>query len=315
MRSSSAPLIVLLVVLLGFGASASGQSCVGLACQQQTCSGNATTSITGTVYAPNGTDPLPNVTVYIPNDVVPAFTPGVSCPVVGAPEPGSPLVGAITDVHGNFTLIDVPVGSNILLVIVSGRWRRQLVIPSITACVGNPMPPTFAVMPQNQAQGDIPKIAIATGAVDQVECILRKVGINDSEFTDPNGSGRINLYTGSGGPGSALDAATPNQAALMENASTLNQYDVLMLPCQGTPSNNVVAGALGTQELANFVAFANAGGRVYSSHYSYAWMFQNPPFNSVVNWTVNLGTYPDGLATVDTSFSAGQTLATWLQDV
>ena len=55
-------------------------------------------------------------------------------------------------------------------------------------------------MPQNHTQGDIPLIAIATGAVDQVECVLRKTGINDSEFTDPSGYGRINFYTGSGGP-------------------------------------------------------------------------------------------------------------------
>ncbi len=315
MRVCSALLIVLLIVLLGFGANAVGQTCTGLCLQQVTCSGSATTSITGTVYAPNGTDPLPNVTVYIPNAPVDPFTPGVSCPVVGAPPSGSPLVGTTTDVNGNFTLIDVPVTSNIPLVIVSGRWRRQLVIPSVTACANTAMPPTFAVMPQNQAQGDIPKIAIATGAVDQVECILRKVGINDSEFTDPTGSGRINLYTGNGGPGSGIDAATPSQATLMENASTLNSYDVLMLPCQGTPNNNVVTGALGTQELANFIAFANAGGRVYSSHYSYAWMYQNAPFNGVANWTVNQGTYPDGLATVDTSFTAGQTLSTWLQNV
>jgi hypothetical protein len=315
MRVCSALLIVLIIVLLGFGANAVGQTCTGLCLQQVTCSGSATTSITGTVYAPNGTDPLPNVTVYIPNAPVDPFTPGVSCPVVGAPPSGSPLVGTTTDVNGNFTLIDVPVTSNIPLVIVSGRWRRQLVIPSVTACANTAMPPTFAVMPQNQAQGDIPKIAIATGAVDQVECILRKVGINDSEFTDPTGSGRINLYTGNGGPGSGIDAATPSQATLMENASTLNSYDVLMLPCQGTPNNNVVAGALGTQELANFIAFANAGGRVYSSHYSYAWMYQNAPFNGVANWTVNQGTYPDGLATVDTSFTAGQTLSTWLQNV
>jgi hypothetical protein len=103
----------------------------------------------------------------------------------------------------------------------------------------------------------------------------------------------------------------------MENYTTLQNYDVLMLPCQGTPSNNVVAGALGTQELANFIAFANAGGRVYSSHYSYAWMFQNPPFNGVVNWDVGQAE-PDGgnsgTATVNTSFTAGQTLATWLQN-
>jgi Abnormal spindle-like microcephaly-assoc'd, ASPM-SPD-2-Hydin len=308
----------LLIIALGLGATASGQTCTGLCLQQTTCPSGGTTSITGVVYAPNGTDPLPNVTVYIPNAPVAAFTPGVSCDVVGAPPSGSPLVGATTAVDGSFTLGDVPVGANIPLVIVSGRWRRQLVVPSTTACTNTALPASFAVMPQNQSQGDIPKIAIATGAVDQVECILRKVGIADTEFTDPSSSGRINFFTGSGGAGAVIDAATPTQASLMENASTLNSYDVLMLPCQGTPSNNVVSGTLGTQELANFINFANAGGRVYSSHYSYAWMYNNPPLNGVVNWNVGQ-TVPNNLtsgtipATVDTTFTAGQTLAQWLQ--
>src|SRR5208283_33185 len=145
-------------------------------------------------------------------------------------------------------------------------------------------------------------------------------------------SGRINFYTGSGystnsngattpGAGAAISPSTPTQASLMGGDtladSPLNQYDVLMLPCQGTPDNNVVAGALGTQELANFIAFAKAGGRVYSSHYSYAWMFNNPPFDGVANWLGSNGKTtlaPDpGTATVNTGFTAGQTLATWLQ--
>jgi hypothetical protein len=284
--------------------------------------------VSGVVYAPNGTDPLPNVTVYVPNDTVQAFPAGVSCPISGSPPSGSPLVGTVTDVNGKFTLVDMPVGANIPLVIVSGRWRRQLVIPGTTACTNTALPPTFSVMPQNQSQGDIPKIAIATGSVDQVECVLRKVGINDSEFTDPTGTGRINFYTGSAVSGSAIDSKTPTQASLMGgdnlNDSPLSQYDVLMLPCQSTADNNVdsdskgtgkATSILGQQELANFIAFANAGGRVYSSHYSYAWMYQNPPFNGVANWTVNQGSYADGPATVNTSFTAGQTLATWLQDV
>ncbi len=236
MRLRSGLLIVLLVVGLGFGNQASGQSCVNLACQQQTCSGNATTTITGTVYAPNGTDPLPNVTVYIPNDVVQPFTAGVSCPLVGAPPSGSPLVGTETDVNGNFTLTNVPVGSNIPLVIISGRWRRQLVIPSVTACTANAMPANFAVMPQNHSQGDIPLIAIATGSADPAECVLMKMGISQSEVTDPGGGGRINLFGGggAGGSGVVLDSATPTQASLMSNQATLNQYDVLMLPCEGS---------------------------------------------------------------------------------
>jgi len=309
-------LTVLLILVPGPGRDAAAQTCVGLQCQQTSCAGNATTSVSGIVYAPNGTDPLPNVTVYVPNDVVQPFAPGVSCPTVGTPPLGSPLVGAITGTDGSFTIPNMPVGANIPLVIVSGRWRRQLVIPSTASCVNTVLPPTFAVMPQNQNQGDIPKIAIATGAVDQVECVLRKIGINDSEFTDPTGSGRINLYLGSGSAGSGIDSSTPSQASLMENASTLNQYDVLMLPCQGTPTGNIVSGALGSQELANFAAFANAGGRVYSSHYSYVWM-DNPasPFYGVANWDPGLASITSGTATVDTSFTAGQTLQTWLQEV
>lgn len=319
MRGFAAVRIALYLLCAGFcagaGESAFAQtSCTGLCLQQVSCPNNGTTSITGTVYAPNGIDPLPNVTVYIPNAPVAAFTPGVSCPVVGAPPSGSPLVGTITNDQGNFELDNVPVGANIPLVIVSGRWRRQIVVPTTTACANTALDPALAVMPQNQGQGDIPKIAIATGSVDQVECILRKVGISDSEFTDPSGGGRINLFGGGGasGSGAVISSQTPTQASLMGNQATLNQYDVLMLPCEGGEYIKP------TQELANIIEFANAGGRVYSSHYSYTWMFQNPPFNTVANWDVNeqepLGG-GSGTATVNTGFTAGQSLSNWLQEV
>jgi hypothetical protein len=226
--------------------------------------------------------------------------------VVGQPPSGSPLVGTRSAVDGTFTITNVPVGTNIPLVIQSGKWRRQLVVPATTACANT----AFSTrMPKNQTEGDIPKFAIATGAADEVECVLRKVGVDDSEFTDPSGSGRINLYSGSGGPGARIDPSTPSQTALMDNLSTLNTYDVLMLPCQGSPFTQTPS-ALG-----NFIQFANAGGRIYSSHFSYVWMYDNPPLNTVANWDVNQTALPDGTATVDTTFSAGNTLAQWLQIV
>ncbi len=173
-------------MLLGLGGAARAQTtCTGLCLQQTTCTGNATTSVSGVVYAPNGTDPLPNVTVYVPNAPVEAFTPGVSCPISGSPPSGSPLVGTITDVNGKFTLVDMPVGANIPIVAVSGRWRVQSTV-NTTACANTAM---ILSMPQNHTQGDIPLIAIATGSADQVECVLLKMGISQSEFTDP-GYGR-----------------------------------------------------------------------------------------------------------------------------
>ena len=98
------------------------------------------------------------------------------------------MVGTTTAVDGTFTLTNVPVGSNIPLVIVAGRWRRQIVVPGTASCADT----TFSTrMPQNQTEGDIPKFAIATGSADAVECVLRKVGIPDAEFTNPTGTGRI----------------------------------------------------------------------------------------------------------------------------
>ena len=285
-------------------------ACTGLCLQQVSCPNGGTTTLTGTVYTPNGVDPLPNVLVYIPNAAVPAFTPGVSCPVAGAVPPGSPLVGTTSAVDGTFTILNVPVGNNIPLVIQTGRWRRQFTVNVTAACGANPV--TGINMPSNQTQGDIPKIAIATGQADPVECVLRKIGIADTEFTDPSGSGRINIYQeNSAGAGSRLDAATPNSDALLGNTSTLNSYDVLMLPCEGDNYSKT------TPQLQNLVSFANAGGRVYASHFSYDWMYRNPPFSTVANWTGNNAALYTQLepATVVTSFADGLTLSGWLQVV
>lgn len=304
----------LLAAFLGLQAPLVAQTtppCTGLCQQQVTCPGGGTTSVSGTIYAPNGTDPLPNVLVYVPNAAVDAFTAGVSCPVVGQAPTGSPLVGTQTGADGKFSITNMPVGANIPLVIVSGRWRRQVTLPGTTACVDTPVDKTLSRMPKNQSEGDIPKIAIATGSADQVECVLRKVGLDDAEFTNPSGTGRINVYQGSGSPGARVDTSTPSEDLLMGNSTTLNSYDVLMLPCEG---NTYDAKRTSTQ-LANLIGFANAGGRVYSSHYSYVWMYHNAPFNSVANWIGSSGTLPDGTATVNTGFAEGQTLSDWLQIV
>lgn len=288
---------------------ARGQSCTGLCLQQVSCPSGQTTSLSGTVYAPNGTDPLPNVTVYIPNAAVSAFTPGVSCPVIGQPPSGSPLVGTTTAADGTFTLTNVPVGTNLPLVIQAGRWRRQLVVPGTTSCSSTSLQAGFARMPRNQTEGDIPKIAVDTGAADSVECVLRKLGISDTEFTNPGGAGRINLYTASGAAGARIDTSTPAEPALMGNLANLDSYDVLMLPCEGN------AFTKSATELSNLISFADAGGRVYSSHYGYEWMYQNPPFSSVASWNHQNPQLASGTATVNTSFPDGATLAQWLQIV
>ncbi len=250
--------LLLLMCAVGTGAAqTSAPACTGLCLQQVACPAGTTTTISGTVYAPNGTDPIPNVTVYVPNAPVVALPAGVSCPVPGQLPSGSPLIGTFSAADGTFTLQNAPVGTNIPIVIVAGKWRRQLVVPGTTACANTAFDARF---PRNQTEGDIPKFAVSTGAQDQVECVLRKVGIDDAEFTNPSGTGRIQIYTSANSPGAQVDAATPSANAVMGDLPTLNTYDVLMLPCEGNPH---VEPAL---QLANLVSYTNTGGRVYSSH-------------------------------------------------
>src|SRR5205814_558920 len=100
-------------------------------------------------------DPLYNAIVYVPNAQVQPFpTTGVSCDRCGAPASGSPLVSAISGPDGSFTLRNVPAGNNIPLVIQLGRWRRQVTIPTVTACTNNPVAASLTRLPRNHNEGD-----------------------------------------------------------------------------------------------------------------------------------------------------------------
>src|ERR1700753_1737591 len=160
--------------------------------------GTNTTTISGVVYSPNGQDPLPDVLVYVPGPAgAVAITDGITTADL---RPVNPLTETTTAFDGSFTLSDAPAGTAIPIVIQSGKWQRQLVLASATACQDNVPPnPTgdkFARFPKNQHEGYIPRIGIVTGSVEATECVVRKVGMEDTEFTNYSNNGRINLYVG-----------------------------------------------------------------------------------------------------------------------
>jgi len=298
-------------------------TCTNLCLQQTGCSNPAvTTTITGTVYAPNGTDPLPNVLVYIPNAPVAAFTPGVSCEQCSAGVSGSPLVSAATNTAGQFTLSNVPVGSNIPLVIQTGRWRKQSVIPTVASCTNTAVAAALTTLPSTKAQGDIPHMAFATGSVDALECVMRKIGVADSEFTQPSGTGRINIYVGDGSAdgynigGANAGNGTPSETALVNSASTLDEYDMVLFPCEGAENDRTMA------QQTNVINYANAGGRIFTTHFSYVWLFNDAPFKSTAAWDVSQtdshtsdGYPPDQNGIINQTFPKGLALAEWLQVV
>jgi hypothetical protein len=373
-------------------------TCTGLCLKQVGCSGTATTSISGTVYMPNGTTPLPNVLVYVPNGPLSGFTNAVECVAANncnQDVSGQPLVATTSDTNGTFKLDNVPANVAFPVVLQLGRFRRQFTMTPVTACVNTALPactgPTGCLtrFPQKQAEtsayDNIPKMAFSTGFVDALECVWVKAGINSTsnlygtatgEFTPGNSSGRINLYytdgaiTGAcpgmscgqqvagagayiGGYGSGAGKTPQFENTVLNVPAVLDEYDMVLFPCpgtqivwSGTPSQTTLE-----TNLANYV---NAGGRVFSTHYSYIWLYSDSldsgaacgingsscsngydccslkcngsgkcassyssPLGPAIDWGINQsysGADPTN-GTINTSFPGGSTLANWLLDI
>ena len=248
--------------------------------------------------------------VYVPNGPVLPFTTGVSCQQCGAAVSGTPLVSTTTAVDGTFTLTNVPAGNNIPLVVQLGRWRRQIVIPHVTACTTAALTDSQIRLPRTHLEGDIPLTAMATGSVDTLECVLRKIGIADSEFSVPytqGGSGRVQFYIANG---SNITGGAPSDSTLVGNATTLAAYDQVLFACEGSQINQ------NANDQTRVINYANAGGRVFATHYSYVWLYNDAPFSGTAGWDVSQSDPPDPvLATINTSFAKGATMATWLWNV
>jgi hypothetical protein len=292
---------------------------VGLAFTQPECSGGATTTITGKVYVPSGNVPLYNAMVYVPRVELEPMPQGASC---GCSVSGEPISAAITDAEGNFVLENAPVGSAIPLVIQVGKWRRRFDIGRVDSCTENAVPDGTLKLPSNQTQGDMPMIAVSTGAQDALECLLRKLGIDDSEFTNPELGGRVNLLEGYGGAqrydedhgGLAFWASED----VWSNLTRLKQYDVVLLSCEGSRGYTGNKSAVAMQAMYDY---ANLGGRIFASHFHSVWFQRGPaPFPELAEFLGPADGGPleeldDVSAEVVTTFPKGDALGEWLGNV
>lgn len=318
-------LLVLATALLGIsGGDATGTPifrsgfetlpCQGLECFQVDCqSPGTTTRISGRVFAPNGTLPLPNVQVYIPNAPLQSLPDGVQCARCDVPPSGAPLVMTRTAADGSFQLQDAPVTTNVPIVIQSGKWRRQFVLPVSNACVENNVAEGTLRFPRISSEGDMPRFALSTGGADAQECLLRKAGIADSEFTPAGGTGRVHLFAGSDGT-DAIDAAnggenlTASSTNLWSSLSQLSAYDVVVLSCEGGPNS----GTKPPSALEAMKDYADIGGRVMMGHWHNFWIQSGPaPWGTLATWS-NLPDLPPTSMDISTGFARGDELSTWV---
>ncbi len=309
-------------LVLGTMDGASGHdgsgACTGLQCSIHACSGGGSTTISGTVYDPAAKDPLYDVVVYVPNSTPEPFAPGVSCDTCKSLYTGDPIATALTDASGKFVLKNAPDGANIPLVLQVGKWRKQLVLPKVTACADNPQPDKSLTLPRNHTEGDIPNIAISTGGFDTLECLLSRIGVDKSEYTPgAAGPGRIHVFQGSGLLGLAPNTSPPapsSSAALWSSAKDIDAYDMVLLSCEG----------LETEKMDQSVLFnyAAAGGRVFASHFHYAWL-DSGPFGAanLAKWSPGIQLLGSIDATIETTlpggkpFPKGVAMDAWLGNV
>jgi len=312
--------------------------CTNLQCQVNACGGDAgdagTTTLTGTVFDPGGHNPLYNVVVYVPNapggalDAIPLGVDSSSCSCASLYS-GDPIAVAVTDTAGNFVLANVPDGTNIPLVVQVGKWRKEILVPSIAPCTPNSV--GKLTLPRNLSDGlypSMPNIAVSTGAADAVECMLTRVGIDEAMFTGSASGPGVHIFQGTGG--NAAAGSTSSLATLWDSQADLMRYDIVMLSCEGTMTGGV------TSTTAGYLApYLNAGGRVYAEHYHYAFFTDYstspgipfPQFANVASWNnvgaasndapylnpisaVVEGTLPDG-----GPFPEGLAFKTWLGNV
>jgi hypothetical protein len=323
----------------GGGASKCGvlvdPNCTGLCPNVKTCAAGSETRLSGTVYAPNGTEPLYNALVYVPNAPLPAIPVGPSCGRCEDENLGSPLAAALTGADGKFVLKNVPAGVSFPLVVKMGKWRRVVTIPAVTQCTNVNLTVDQTRLPRNMSNDaaagnvqylNIPKTAMVTGSVDEMECVLRKIGIDDSEFTLPSGTGRIHLYRANGAHasstrtcveyrsnGSCRRYQTDYQDAPIDDlfaGTTIDKYDLGIFDCEGSANehNNTFD--------AKLKSFADRGGRVFASHYSYVYLHDNGDFANTATWGgAQQGNGDATTGILDTSFAKGTAFNAWLGNV
>jgi hypothetical protein len=315
-----------------------------------TCnSASTSTTVSGTVYDPAGRNPLYGIVVYVPSVPPAALPAGAGCySCSDLYDSGAPIANTVTDADGKFTLTGVPDGSNIPLVVQVGKWRMQYVLPNVSKCQDNDAKmatakiaaPQVLRLPRNTSEGDIPNIAVATGGADSLECLLSRIGVDKSEYTaGPGGNGRIHIFQGHNGANTTPAAPLSYDGLWPNNTTTavadMMPFDITLLTCEGQETvggggggggggfrggGTTLLSAAQQQALFNYAA---AGGRVFASHFHYAW-FNSGPFaaHNLAQWTPTAETYnTDPNAIIQTTlpgggaFPRGQAMKDWLMNV
>jgi hypothetical protein len=171
-------------------------------------------------------------------------------------------------------------------------------------------------LPKNGSEGDMPDIAVATGAADVFECLFYRMGVDKAEFVPgPSVDGHLHIFPTSWKvPPNTNPPGPAAETTLWNTSANLMNYDILVLSCEGVETVNMNQQAL--------FDFAAAGGRVFANHLHYAWFYTGPfSTQNLATWLPNPNNLGNISATVVTTawggadFPRGQAMHDWLVNV
>jgi hypothetical protein len=123
-------------------------------------------------------------------------------------------------------------------------------------------------------------------------------------FAGVNGTNSFNATMG----GASFTSVAP----WWDDVANLRKYDMILHSCEGTenPTNKSMQARMALQQ------YADAGGRVFASHWHNNWFEHGPaPWPTIANFQHQADLDIPFTATIDTSFTRGAELAQWLMNV
>ncbi len=257
------------------------------------CSADAQdTTLTGRVITPGASADdtgnqvgVPNAFVYILRTNDPTELPdiesgipegGTNCDRCDEQDLGPVLSSDTTNALGEFTLEgNIPIGEEFLLVVKIGKFRRAvtMTLDEDAACATTAVDTADTRLPRSSTDGigaNLPKIAISTGQIDAMECVFYKMGIEEAEFAEPGAEGddpaRVHMYQANG---AVMSTGSTDHTELHSDLDRLFIYDMVVFDCEGPGYGNY------SESDENVRNYVNSGGRMFASHLSYTWVYDN----------------------------------------
>ncbi|NVB38333.1 hypothetical protein G6O69_10865 [Pseudenhygromyxa sp. WMMC2535] len=228
-------------------------------------------TLTGTVFAPNGTIPVVGALVYTSSSAPESIPDQVYCAECIELECGVDFTE--TDINGNFSL-PTNSGSDRYLVVQKGQFMR---VAQLDIATGETQLPDEQVELPGEWDPDnglyIPKIAVADGSYDRIEDALGKFGLGDTSISDYEertiaGTESFDLYNNGRDPSYDGFTSQGTMGSLISDPDRLADYHIIFVPC----SSDTYGDALTAQQIQNIRDWVEAGGRWYVADWSNEFM-------------------------------------------